>query len=1732
MKKITLVTFLFLFAISWNSVAQITSYPYQEDFESGDGGWVANNTTNGTWALGTPIGTIINSADSGSNAWVTNLSGTYNSSEDSWVTSPVFDFSGLTSPSIEFSIWYDIEFSWDGAVLQSSIDSGASWQNVGAFGDPNNWYTDNTINGNPGGQQEGWSGTGTAGTGGWVIARHALTGLGGQSNVLLRVAFGSDTSVTDDGMAFDSINIFEVECPDPINLALSNITDSSADVSWQDGASGGNWEIVIQPAGTGVPAGSGIPTTTNNPYLFTMLTPSTAYEVYVRANCMSDGFSSWTGPLSFTTLNTPPPPPDGVTCNSGASSFIFTEDFETDPASGWTGTSFTGNNGDWDITAGDANSGGTGPLTSFSGGLHLEYEASGNSTNIASAISPAIDLSTAVDGAEMSFYMHAFGSDMGTLNVGVGTSVTGPFTTLFTWVGDYQTSDGEAWIPIGINLDAYLGQVIYVEFSYGGAGTGWEGDMSIDLFRVESCGSFCIAPSQLTVSNISGTTADVSWTPNSGETDWEYVLQPAGTGEPTGTGIATNTTTVNFTDLDFSTDYEVYVRADCGSDYSTWSGPLSFSTTIQLNYQVDCTAGPITQDYCYGNDIDDDPSLETFTFTSSDGTPLNLSFNSGFVEDCCDELVVLDSDGTELLNDSVGDVSGLTFQSTGDTISFYVNSDFSISCESGSYPEGINYTVACATCINPVANYIVVDDCDNGDQFLIDVDITSFGDAVSLTISDNTGTTTPVQVFAEGVTQMGPYPFLTDIIITIENDDDANCIINSGIINQLACPPDNDNPCNATIAVVNDDESCDQINSGTLVAASDSGVPTGSCTGNPDDDVWFEFVALSEVQLLSLINIQGSTTNLDHGLYEGTCDNLVELYCSNDDASVTPQLTIGNTYFVRVFSGGSNEETSTFDLCIKEAPDNIICENASNFCSDGGALYGTNIIGIPDPTDVACLGSIPNPSWNVIQIGESGPIEIQIEQNTEFDADGNPIGTGLDVDFVLWGPFDNETDYCALDLLSDCPSCPNNTSNPDFYPFGNIVDCSYDPADVENVTIENAIAGEIYLLLVTNFSNQPGVIQIQQTNVGDTDSGSITAEIEVDLGQDQDLCGFPDYTIMADSPFADTYEWYQNGIYMPDETGSSITVTESDTYTVIVYNEQCDVYAQDEIVINFYQDANAFPVDDLVTCDDVSGDEIEDFDLELQTPGLLGDQNPSDFVVTYHLSFSDAQMATGALSSPYNNVSNPQTIYVRIEDVDAVGSGSGCFVTSSFDLIISGQIPTATSVDLEACDDSSNDGIEEFDLDSHSVNILDGQSDSEYMVSYYQSEADAEAGTGALTSPYTNMSNPETIWVRVESIEALDCYSTTSFNLIVNQMPLATSVNFENCDIMNDGQEAFDLDTHSENILDGQSASDFNVSYYLSEADAMTATGALTSPYTNVSSPETIWVRVENAMATECFVTTSFDLILNQMPLATSVDISTCDSLNDGEEEFDLDSHSVNILDGQSDTDFSVSYYQSEADANAGTGALTSPYTNISNPETIWARVDNVSATDCYVTTSFDLILNQEPDVVFSLDYDYEVCPNATIPVEIAAELQNFAESEVSVKWYLDNVEITGQNSLILPTVLLAGEYTIEVTNTTDNLSCTVTETIEVIELESCVIPQGISPNGDGDNDVFDLSSYDVHRLEIYNRNGKLVYSKDNYSNEWVGQTDQGERLPVGTYFYVMSYQDNKKRTAWIYLNY
>jgi gliding motility-associated-like protein len=92
-----------------------------------------------------------------------------------------------------------------------------------------------------------------------------------------------------------------------------------------------------------------------------------------------------------------------------------------------------------------------------------------------------------------------------------------------------------------------------------------------------------------------------------------------------------------------------------------------------------------------------------------------------------------------------------------------------------------------------------------------------------------------------------------------------------------------------------------------------------------------------------------------------------------------------------------------------------------------------------------------------------------------------------------------------------------------------------------------------------------------------------------------------------------------------------------------------------------------------------------------------------------------------------------------------------------------------------------------------------------------------------------------------------------------------------------------------------------------------------------------------------------------------------------------------------------------------------------------------------------------------------------------------------------------------------------------------------------------VSPNGDGNNDVFvirNIENYPDNTVSIYNRWGVLVYEVDGYGqdNKYFRGISEGritisqqDELPVGTYFYIVRYKNNsgdqKQRSGYLYIN-
>ncbi|MBL7773156.1 MAG: gliding motility-associated C-terminal domain-containing protein [Chitinophagaceae bacterium] len=205
----------------------VSTFPYNESFETSTGGWVSGGTNN-DWAWGAPSKSFITNAGAGTKCWVTGgLTGSfYSYSERSYVYSPCFNFSTILKPHVKFKIYWDGENTYDGTVFQYSLNNGATWNNVGSYLDPTdclnqNWYNQsNIVNLNTlASPKHGWAGTvlptqgscvGGSGSAGWVTASHCMNYLAGEPNVMFRFAFGAGSNCNDfDGFAFDDITIGE-----------------------------------------------------------------------------------------------------------------------------------------------------------------------------------------------------------------------------------------------------------------------------------------------------------------------------------------------------------------------------------------------------------------------------------------------------------------------------------------------------------------------------------------------------------------------------------------------------------------------------------------------------------------------------------------------------------------------------------------------------------------------------------------------------------------------------------------------------------------------------------------------------------------------------------------------------------------------------------------------------------------------------------------------------------------------------------------------------------------------------------------------------------------------------------------------------------------------------------------------------------------------------------------------------------------------------------------------------------------------------------------------------------------------------------------------------------------------------------------------------------------------------------------------------------------------------------
>jgi gliding motility-associated-like protein len=227
---------------------------------------------------------------------------------------------------------------------------------------------------------------------------------------------------------------------------------------------------------------------------------------------------------------------------------------------------------------------------------------------------------------------------------------------------------------------------------------------------------------------------------------------------------------------------------------------------------------------------------------------------------------------------------------------------------------------------------------------------------------------------------------------------------------------------------------------------------------------------------------------------------------------------------------------------------------------------------------------------------------------------------------------------------------------------------------------------------------------------------------------------------------------------------SGVTTFYAKVYSLA--NTNCYAYASFTVTLNNAPVANA--VNPVFICDDAGNDGMGIFNLQGNTATILGSQNAGNYTVTYHNSQSNADNDSNPLALNYQNTSNPQTIYARVEN----NLNPTCFATTSFAIGLHKMPIAHQSQNLFACDDASNDGFESFNLASQNAVVLGTQSASDFTVSYHLLQTEANSGINPLPNNYINAVNPQTIYARVVNNLNASCFDTKSFQLVVKNKPV------------------------------------------------------------------------------------------------------------------------------------------------------------------------------------------------------------------------------------------------------------------------------------------------------------------------------------------------------------------------
>lgn len=199
--------------------------------------------------------------------------------------------------------------------------------------------------------------------------------------------------------------------------------------------------------------------------------------------------------------------------------------------------------------------------------------------------------------------------------------------------------------------------------------------------------------------------------------------------------------------------------------------------------------------------------------------------------------------------------------------------------------------------------------------------------------------------------------------------------------------PSNDHCDAPTPLTVNSGSDCTVVTNSTTVNATQS---FSGCNGTADDDVWFSFVATSSSHTVTVT--PDTISNVVFQVYGGNCSSLSNIICrnsttgSNIETATLTSLTIGITYFVRVYSSANGSNQGTFSICVTTINDN--CNDATLLIANSGSscIYSENGTTIGATQSFSgCSGSAEDDVWYKF-VATSTSHNVTVSPGTLYDA--------------------------------------------------------------------------------------------------------------------------------------------------------------------------------------------------------------------------------------------------------------------------------------------------------------------------------------------------------------------------------------------------------------------------------------------------------------------------------------------------------------------------------------------------------------------------------------------------------------------------------------------------------------------------------------------------------------------------------------------------------------------------